>query len=130
MWISRIRAAPLLASVAGMARFLVERYLSCATTDELTAETRRHRDAATASAARGRPIRCVRSIYLPEDETCLTVFEAPERADLVEALEAADLDVLRVGSAVEFDETPGDQAALTQMRQTTSVQPETIITSP
>jgi hypothetical protein len=86
-----------------MARFLVERYLACLSEDELSAEVRRQRDAAEAAQRLGHDIVYIRTTYLPEDETSLTLFDAPDRSQLVEALAAASVDVLRMGQAIEAD---------------------------
>jgi len=60
-----------------MGLFLVERYLPGATEQELASLA--ERDRATAAAL---PVRHIQSIYVPADETCFTLFEAPS-ADVV-----------------------------------------------
>jgi ubiquinone/menaquinone biosynthesis C-methylase UbiE len=65
-----------------MAEFLVELYLSGADADGVNRETRRARCAAAALSAEGRPVRLVRSIFVPEDETCCLLVEA-DTADAV-----------------------------------------------
>jgi len=65
-----------------MAEFLVELYLSGADADGVDRETRRARCAAAALSAEGRPVRLVRSIFVPEDETCFLLVEA-DTADAV-----------------------------------------------
>jgi ubiquinone/menaquinone biosynthesis C-methylase UbiE len=65
-----------------MAEFLVELYLSGADADGVDRETRRARCAAAALSAEGRPVRLVRSIFVPEDETCCLLVEA-DTADAV-----------------------------------------------
>ena len=65
-----------------MAEFLVELYVSGAGADGADRETRRARCAAAALTAEGRPVRLVRSIFVPEDETCFLLVEA-ETADAV-----------------------------------------------
>jgi hypothetical protein len=63
-----------------MGLFLAERYLPGATTEqELVSLVERDRAAAAAL-----PVRHVQSIYVPADETCFTLFEAPS-ADMVTA---------------------------------------------
>jgi hypothetical protein len=59
-----------------MAEFLVELYLSGADAYGVDRETRRARSAAAALTAEGRPVRLVRSIFVPEDETCFLLVEA------------------------------------------------------
>lgn len=63
-----------------MGLFLAERYLPGAGTEqELVSLVERDRAAAGAL-----PVRHVQSIYVPADETCFTLFEAPS-ADVVTA---------------------------------------------
>jgi hypothetical protein len=49
-------------------------------------------------------VRYVRSIFTPEDELCLHVFESPSRERLEEALAAASFGYVRVTEAAEFPE--------------------------
>ena len=65
-----------------MAEFLVELYVSGAGADGADHETRRARCAAAELTAEGRPVRLVRSIFVPEDETCFLLVEA-ETAEVV-----------------------------------------------
>jgi GrpB-like predicted nucleotidyltransferase (UPF0157 family) len=60
-----------------MAEFLVEMYV--ARDDPMTARRQAERSdsAATALSLDDCVVRCVRSIYVPEDETCFLLFEAP-----------------------------------------------------
>jgi ubiquinone/menaquinone biosynthesis C-methylase UbiE len=74
-----------------MAEYLVELYV--AQGDQNVA--RRHAESAEQAGAEltreGRPVRCLRSIFVPEDETCFLLFDAPS-ADLVaEAVHRAGL---------------------------------------
>lgn len=77
-----------------MAEFLVELYVSGAAADGADRETRRARSAAAALTAEGRPVRLVRSIFVPEDETCFLLVEA----DTAEAVREA-----ATRAAVPFD---------------------------
>jgi hypothetical protein len=60
-----------------MTEFLVELFVS-KTQDSatVTAEAERLSTAADELTAEGRPVRLVRSIFVPEDETCYLLFEA------------------------------------------------------
>ena len=74
-----------------MAEYLVELYV--AQGDQNVAQ--RHAESAEQAGAEltreGRPVRCLRSIFVPEDETCFLLFDAPS-ADLVaEAVHRAGL---------------------------------------
>jgi hypothetical protein len=68
-----------------MAEFLVELYVSRTDADGIERETRRARHAAATLTAEGRPVRLVRSIFVPEDETCFLLVEA----DTAEAVREA-----------------------------------------
>lgn len=59
-----------------MTTFIVETYLSRAGDDEPEPTIGRVRASAEAALASGAPVRYVRSMFLPADETLLLVFEA------------------------------------------------------
>jgi len=59
-----------------MTEFLVEFYLSRTDTAALHRSVRRARLAAEEQTRRGMPVRYLRSIYVPEDETCFLLYEA------------------------------------------------------
>ena len=79
-----------------MAEFLVELYLSGADADGVDRETRRARCAAAALSAEGRPVRLVRSIFVPEDETCFLLVEAETAEAVHEAANRAAVPFERV----------------------------------
>jgi hypothetical protein len=78
-----------------MPTILVESYTACAQPDELPAAAARVR-----AAARAAQLRYVRSIFVPEDETCFHVLEGPSVEAVREALERAQLTPERVVAAV------------------------------
>lgn len=93
-----------------MARYLVELYLSRAGSDGLAVAADRARSAAEAMAGEGQPVRWLRTIFVPEDETCFHLYEA-DSPDLVrEAAERAGIECGRVVSATE-PECPADVAS-------------------
>jgi hypothetical protein len=59
-----------------MTEFLVEFYLSRTDATALGRSVRRARLAAEEQTRQGTPVRYLRSIYLPEDETCFLLYEA------------------------------------------------------
>jgi hypothetical protein len=74
-----------------MAEYLVELYVAHG--DHAAAElcARRAEQASTELTQEGQAVRCVRSIFVPEDETCFLLYEATS-ADLVaEAVQRAGL---------------------------------------
>ena len=68
-----------------MVEFLVELYISRADADGVEREEQRVRRAAAALSADGRPVRLVRSIFVPEDETCFLLVEADTAETVHEA---------------------------------------------
>jgi len=65
-----------------MNEFLVELYVSCTEPDGVERRAERAQRAAVELTAAGTPVRFVRSIFVPADETCLFLFEA-ESVDAV-----------------------------------------------
>ena len=74
-----------------MPEFLVELYV--AHDDHSAARLHAERAGrATAELTReGRPVSCVRSIFVPQDETCFLLFEAPSADAVEEAVRRAGL---------------------------------------
>ena len=83
-----------------MPSFLVEAYLARGHAGELAARERRARSAANELTDGRRRVRFDRSIYVPEDEICFFVFDAPSGRDVVLAAERAELDSVRVVEVV------------------------------
>jgi hypothetical protein len=59
-----------------MAEFLVEFYLSRTDAAALRRSVRRARLAAEEQTRQGMPVRYLRSMYLPDEETCFLLYEA------------------------------------------------------
>jgi hypothetical protein len=68
-----------------MAEFIVELYVSRTEGDRVGRDERQAREAAAELTAEGTPVRLLRSIYVPEDETCFLLYEASS----VDAVHAA-----------------------------------------
>ena len=82
-----------------MATFVVETYLSPDAAGEPDTTINRAVSAAAEVEASGRPVRYLRSIFVPDDELCLFLFEA-DAADVVRAVsERAGLDPERIALA-------------------------------
>lgn len=79
-----------------MAEFLVELYVS--RTDEAAVErdAERARLAAEELTREGTPVRYLRSIFVPEDETCFLLFEAGSAEAVREAAQRAALQFERI----------------------------------
>jgi hypothetical protein len=80
--------------------YLVETYLARGHAGERAAYERRARTAANELTDGSTRIRFDRSIYVPEDEICFFVFDAPSGRDAALAAERAELDPIRVVEAV------------------------------
>jgi hypothetical protein len=76
--------------------YLVEVYQPRAGADKASA---RARTAAEAVSRAGTPIRYVRSIFVPEDETCFHVFESSSKEAVVAATERAAFAFARIAEA-------------------------------
>jgi Nickel responsive protein SCO4226-like len=84
-----------------MPSYLIEVYLPRSRADDARASGHRARTAAEQLASEGIPIRYVRTMYLPEDETCFHLFEAPTPAIVEEASRRAALGHTRIVPAQE-----------------------------
>lgn len=90
-----------------MSPYLAEVYL--AHVGEFPAMTSPVRAAARAIRREGTVVRYVRSIFVPEDQTCLLLFEAGSPAAVQLVTQRAGLDVTRVVAVMEAaaPRTPG-----------------------
>lgn len=82
---------------------MVERYLAANEPAVLLAFARNDRNAAARLLSTLGTIRMVSSIYLREDNTSLTLFDAPSVEALKEALVKAGIEFHRIGEAVDLD---------------------------
>lgn len=86
-----------------MTRYLVELYLSRAGSDGLAAAAARARSAAETMALEGLPVRWLRTIFVPEDETCFYLYEAASAELVRTAGERAGIPFERVLDATETE---------------------------
>jgi hypothetical protein len=82
-----------------MTRYLAEVYL--ADVGELEATTSPVRAAVRAIRREGTSVRYVRSVFVPEDQTCFLLFEAASPAAVQQVTQRAGLPVTRVVEAIE-----------------------------
>lgn len=82
-------------SLDRMPSYLVETYLARSQAGERAARDERAR-----SAANGPAVRFDQSIYIPEDEICFFVFDAPSGREATRAAQRADLRPIRVVAAL------------------------------
>jgi Protein of unknown function (DUF4242) len=90
-----------------MAEFLLEVYAARHDSGAVGSAARRARAAAIALASEGPDVRYVRCIFVPEDETCLYVYEADSAETVHEVARRAGLPVDRVVEARSADQ--GDE---------------------
>jgi len=83
-----------------MTEFLLETYVSRSTGDGMAADVERARRAADAVRREGRSVELLRTIFVPEDETCFFVYRASSADDVREAARRADLPTENVVQAV------------------------------
>jgi hypothetical protein len=80
--------------------YLVETYLARVRSGERAARELRARAAAEELTRERTPVRFERSIYVPEDEICFFVFDAPSGRDAALVADRAELEPLRVVEAI------------------------------
>jgi hypothetical protein len=74
-----------------MPEFLVELYVSRADTAAVERQAGRARLAAEELSREGTPVRYLRSVFVPEDETCFLLYEAVSAEQVEEAARRASL---------------------------------------
>src|SRR5262249_41574563 len=87
-------------SVDGVPSYPVETYLARARAGERAAREQRAREAAEELSRERAPVRFERSLYVPEDEICFFVFDAPSGRDAALVANRAELEPLRVVEAI------------------------------
>jgi hypothetical protein len=85
---------------SGMAEFVVELYVPRADPSAVRRGAARARAAAEELAREGTVVRYLRSLFVPEDETCFYLYEASTAADVREAAHRAALPFDRVAEAI------------------------------
>jgi hypothetical protein len=83
-----------------MGRYLVELYAQKSAAREIASATARARAAAGGAGRNTGPVRCLRSIFVPEDETWFLLYEGPTIDAVRDAVERAGLTCARVVAAV------------------------------
>jgi hypothetical protein len=82
-----------------MASYLVELYHPRSRADQLAQASARLRAAAAQVSREGTPVRYLRGLFLPEDETCFHLFEACSLEAVGEASRRAELAYDRIVEA-------------------------------
>jgi Protein of unknown function (DUF4242) len=83
-----------------MAEYLLERYAPRSDSDAAAASADRARREAEQMSREGTPVRLVRSIFVPDDETCFELYEAESLDAVREAARRAELRVDRITKTV------------------------------
>jgi uncharacterized protein DUF4242 len=83
-----------------MTEFLVEFYLSRTDAVALRRSVRRARLAAEEQTRQGTPVRYLRSMYLPDEETCFLLYEAESAAAARRAAELASIAFERISEVI------------------------------
>jgi uncharacterized protein DUF4242 len=83
-----------------VAEFLIELYVSRGDGAAAERDAELARSAAEQLTLRGTPVRCLRGIFVPEDETCFLLYEAASAEAVQEAAELAGLQFDHVAEAV------------------------------
>ena len=83
-----------------MAEYLVELYAAQGDQDVALRHAESAEQAGAELTREGRPVRCLRSIFVPEDETCYVLYRASSADAVREAAQRAQLQFERVAEAV------------------------------
>jgi Protein of unknown function (DUF4242) len=97
-----------------MAEFLLELYASRTEPNAVEAAAERARQAAEQLSLEGTRVRFLRTMFVPEEETCFYLYEAASAADVREAARRAELPSERVVEAIwkplaEESDKPGER---------------------
>lgn len=85
-----------------MAVYMVERDLPGITIEQLAAAQRAAVATSERFTAAGKPVRYIRSTFVPEEARCLCLFEAPDPVSVREVNESAGLPFQRVVEALDL----------------------------
>jgi hypothetical protein len=80
--------------------YMVERYLPSPTSERLTRDVDRATEAADHMTTEGTAVRYLRSTYLPQDDMCFYLFEAPSARAVAETMERAGIACERITEAI------------------------------
>jgi len=84
-----------------MPEYLLELYVARADAAAVEQGAARVRRAAEEYSREGTPVRYLRSIFVPDDETCFLIFEAPSAEAVREVARRASLSFEHVAAAIE-----------------------------
>jgi len=79
-----------------MPQYMVERHLPGITPEQLTAAAARAKSVTATMSQQGKPVRYLRSTFLPTEEKAFCLFEAPSADRVKEANELAKIPLQRI----------------------------------
>lgn len=79
-----------------MAVYLVERNMPGVTLDQLAAAQKRAIQSGLDLTAEGKAVRYIRSTFIPDEQKCMCLFEAPNAENVREANERAEIPFTRI----------------------------------
>jgi hypothetical protein len=82
--------------------FLVDRNLPGMTLDQLAGAQRAAIETSQTFSSQGKPVRYIRSTFVPGEAHCMCLFEAPDAARVKEVNEAAKLPFTRITEALDL----------------------------
>ena len=85
-----------------MATYLVERDLPGVTMEQLAAAQKRAIQVGKDLTAQGREVRYIRSTFVPGEQKCMCLFEAPNPEHVREANERAEIPFTRIVAAEDL----------------------------
>lgn len=85
-----------------MPKYMVERFLPQITNEQLVAAAARAKSTTAQMTKEGTPIRYLRSIFVPGEEKCFCLFDAPSAELVEEANERAQIPFDRVVEAIHI----------------------------
>jgi hypothetical protein len=85
-----------------MAVYLVERNLPGVTMDQLAAAQKRAIKSGIDLTAEGKAVRYIRSTFIPDEQRCMCLFEAPNPENVREANERAKIPFIRIVPAEDL----------------------------
>jgi ubiquinone/menaquinone biosynthesis C-methylase UbiE len=104
-----------------MAEYLVELYVAHGDHAAARQQAERAEQAGADLTREGRAVRCLRSIFVPEDDTCFLLFEAPSADVVAETVRRAGLRHEHISAATSPSATPNGAADDTHPKGTTTM---------
>lgn len=89
-----------------MAVYMVERELPGITMEQLAGAQRAAIETSQRFTAEGKPVRYIRSMYVPDEAHCMCLFEAPNAAMVEDVNKAAAIPYVRVVEAMDLTPQP------------------------